>query len=115
MDRVINCTGPEGDCRKITSPLLANLLRDKLVRPDPLFLGLDSAKDGAVIDAAGAASDLLYTAGPSRKGTLWETVAVPEIRAQVSELAGVLLETVTYTHGRQLQQQDQDEYSAISG
>jgi uncharacterized NAD(P)/FAD-binding protein YdhS len=89
--RVINCTGPEVDCRKIENLLLNNLILQKLVRPDPLFLGLDVSDDGALINAHGAPSDFLYTLGPSRKGSLWETTAVPEIRMQASQLATLLL------------------------
>ena len=91
VDRVINCTGPEVDCRKINNPLLTDLLRQKLVRPDPLFLGLDTSDYGAVIDAHGEPSDFLYAVGPSRKGSLWESTAVPEIGDQVAELAALLL------------------------
>ena len=90
MGRVINCTGPESDCRKVASPLLRDLLRQGLVRPDPLFLGIDAAEDGAVIDAAGSTSDVLYTLGPPFKGRLWESIAVPEIRVQIAELAAGL-------------------------
>jgi uncharacterized NAD(P)/FAD-binding protein YdhS len=93
VDRVINCTGPEGDCRKVDDPLLTNLMRQKLARPDPLFLGLDVSPDGALIDAHGAASNLFYAIGPVRKGSLWETIAVPELRVQVSELSRLLLRT----------------------
>jgi uncharacterized NAD(P)/FAD-binding protein YdhS len=91
VDRVINCTGPESDCRKADDPLLANLMRQKLARPDSLFLGLDVSPDGALIDAHGTASTLLYAIGPVRKGSLWETIAVPELRVQVSELSKLLL------------------------
>jgi uncharacterized NAD(P)/FAD-binding protein YdhS len=91
VDRVINCTGPEADCRKLDGPLLTNLRKQKLARPDPLFLGLDVSGDGALIDACGEGSDFLYAVGPARKGSLWETTAVPEIREQVSRLATLLL------------------------
>jgi uncharacterized NAD(P)/FAD-binding protein YdhS/glyoxylase-like metal-dependent hydrolase (beta-lactamase superfamily II)/rhodanese-related sulfurtransferase len=91
VDRVINCTGPESDCRKADDPLLTNLMRQKLVRPDPLFLGLDVSPDGALIDGYGDVSDLLYAIGPVRKGSLWETIAVPELRVQVSELSRLLV------------------------
>jgi len=87
VDRVINCTGPESDCRRIESSLLSDLLRQKRVRPDPLFLGLEASAGGALTNAFGEASDFLYTLGPSRKGSLWETTAVPEIRLQAAELA----------------------------
>ena len=89
--RVINCTGPEVDCRRIENPLLTSLLHQKLVRPDSIFLGLDTSEQGALIDAQGQASDFLHTLGPSRKGSLWETTAVPEIRAQASQLANLIL------------------------
>jgi hypothetical protein len=62
--RVINCTGPEVDCRRIENLLLNNLLRQKLVRPDPLFLGLDTSEHGTLVGAHGEPSDFLYTIGP---------------------------------------------------
>src|SRR5208283_4105244 len=85
--RVINCTGPEADCRKLDDPLLCSLRNQRLSRPDPLFLGLDVSDDGALIDAYGVPSHFLYAVGPARKGSLWETTAVPEIRTQILELA----------------------------
>jgi uncharacterized NAD(P)/FAD-binding protein YdhS len=91
VDRVINCTGPECDCRKVDSPLLASLLHQKMARTDPLFLGLDVAPDGGVIDAQGVASKVFFAIGPIRKGTLWETTAVPDLRVQVAEVSKVLL------------------------
>jgi len=93
VDRVINCTGPEGDCRKVGDHLLTDLMRRKLAWPDPLFLGLEVSADAALIDANGETSDLLYAIGPVRKGSLWESIAVPELRVQASELAAHLLTT----------------------
>jgi len=71
--------------------LLSDLLDQRLVRPHPLFLGLDTADTGALLNAGGVPSDFLYTVGPLQKGNLWETIAVPDIRVQVSELASHLL------------------------
>jgi uncharacterized NAD(P)/FAD-binding protein YdhS len=88
---IVNCTGPETDFRRIDSPLLENLLRDGLARPDRFALGLDCAGDGGLIDVHGAASKVLYALGPARKGQLWEVTAVPEIRVQAAELAEVLV------------------------
>ena len=87
VDRVINCTGPETDCRRIEDPLIKNLVAQGLARPDPLFLGLDVDLEGALIDSSGRPSTALYVIGPARKGSLWETIAVPELRTQASELA----------------------------
>ena len=86
VDRVINCTAPETDCRRLRDPLLTNLLKRGMVRPDPLFLGLDVSADGALIDQDGMISESLYTIGPARKGSLWESTAVPEIREQARRL-----------------------------
>lgn len=91
IDYVLNCTGPNDDYRKVNSPLLNNLLNRGLIRPDRLFLGLDTADNGALLDSSGLPSDFLYALGPLRKGNLWETIAVPELRVQVSELALQLL------------------------
>jgi uncharacterized NAD(P)/FAD-binding protein YdhS len=92
VDRVINCTGPETDWRRLDNPLLTSLQEQHLARPDSLFLGLDVSDDGALIDANGTPSDFLYTIGPSRKGSLWETTAVPEIRQEVLDLVKHLLD-----------------------
>lgn len=88
---VVNCTGPEGDFRKLRHPLVDSLLEHGLARPDRLGMGLDVAADGALMDAWGEASSWLFTLGPLRKGALWETTAVPEIRVQAAELARRLL------------------------
>jgi uncharacterized NAD(P)/FAD-binding protein YdhS len=87
---VINCTGPEANPLRISSPLLTNLIATGTARPDFLYLGLDVAEDGALIGANGIASDFLYAAGPARKGQSWESNAVPEIRVQVQKLASLL-------------------------
>jgi uncharacterized NAD(P)/FAD-binding protein YdhS len=87
VDRVINCAGPETDCRRMDAPLIKRLLAQRIARPDALFLGLDMDANGALIDSTGTPSRLIYAIGPARKGLLWETTAVPEIREQAHQLA----------------------------
>jgi uncharacterized NAD(P)/FAD-binding protein YdhS len=87
VDRVINCAGPETDCRRMDAPLIKRLLAQRIARPDPLFLGLDVDANGALIDSSGNPSPSLYAIGAARKGLLWEATAVPEIREQASQLA----------------------------
>ena len=53
VGRVINCTGPSSDVRRMGDPLLDALLSRRLLRPDPLGLGVETAADGALLDAAG--------------------------------------------------------------
>jgi uncharacterized NAD(P)/FAD-binding protein YdhS len=86
-DAVVNCTGPLTDISRSDDPLLQALQDRGLVRPDPLRLGLDSTPEGRVVGADGVPVPGLYAVGPPRKGTLWESTAIPEIRAQAAEVA----------------------------
>lgn len=90
VDRVINCAGPETDYRRMDAPLIKSILAQRLARPDSLFLGLDVDANGALIDSTGQRSSALYAIGPVRKGFLWETTAVPELREQAADLAAHL-------------------------
>jgi uncharacterized NAD(P)/FAD-binding protein YdhS len=87
VNRVINCTGSESDCRRLDDSLIVSLFVQGLARPDPLFLGLDVDNHGSLIDDKGSAAQSLYAIGPPRKGTLWETTTVFDIRQQAVELA----------------------------
>lgn len=89
---LVNATGPGADVTR--DPLLARLVADGVVRPDRLRLGLDAAPGGAVLDASGAPDDRIFTLGPMLRGSLYETTAIPEIRAQAAALAPRLVETV---------------------
>jgi uncharacterized NAD(P)/FAD-binding protein YdhS/HEAT repeat protein len=98
VNRVVNCTGSECDYRKLMHPLTDQLIERGRAVPDPVSFGLAVAPNGALIDAEGRASESLFTLGPPRKGTLWETTAVPEIRVQARQLAELLL-TSLQRHG----------------
>ncbi len=86
VDRVINCTGPQSDVRRLDQPLLRDLLAQGDIVADPLGLGIDCVADGSVRDANGDVRDDLFVLGPLCKGVLWECTAVPEIRGQVRTL-----------------------------
>jgi uncharacterized NAD(P)/FAD-binding protein YdhS len=90
VQHVVNCTGPEGAITR-GHPLLQPLVAAGRVCPDVLGMGLATDAHGALVDASGQASGRLYTLGPPRRGELWETTAVPEIRAQARDLAEHLL------------------------
>lgn len=92
LSYVINCTGPECNFQQLDDPLVVQLFARGLIRPDPLFLGLDVDPSGALINAYGRASRDLFTLGSPRKGQLMETTAVPEIRVQAVQLAEQLIE-----------------------
>ncbi len=93
-DAVVNCTGPMTDVSRSTDPLLASLVARGLAAPDPLRLGVACTPGGEVLDVSGQVVPGLFVVGPPRKGTLFETTAVPEIRGQAAELAQRLPEQV---------------------
>ncbi len=63
------------------------MLERQQARPGPQGLGLATAPDGSVL---GPLADRLWTLGGLRRGDLWETTAIPEIRVQAKELAGTV-------------------------
>ena len=87
---IVNCTGPTADPVTGRNLLLCDVLGRGLARRDPHALGLQTADNGAVIDRAGRPSDWLYAIGALRRGSEWETTAVPELRTQAVALAGLL-------------------------
>ncbi|MBN8229316.1 FAD/NAD(P)-binding protein [Corallococcus macrosporus] len=91
VQHVINCTGPEASPASRSQPVLRGLLEAGQARADALGIGLATAPDGEVLDARGQPSAHLFTLGPPRRGDLWETTAVPEIRSQARDLSDHLL------------------------
>jgi uncharacterized NAD(P)/FAD-binding protein YdhS len=81
---VVNCTGPVGTVAK--DPLLAALARTALVRPGPTGLGIDTADDGRVLGVLPPTIPF-YSIGSLRRGNLWESTAMPEIREQAYDVA----------------------------
>jgi uncharacterized NAD(P)/FAD-binding protein YdhS len=86
-DAVVNCSGPLSDVSMSPDPLLRALVGRGLVTPDPLRLGVACTQDGEVLDVSSQVVAGLYVVGPPRKGTLYETTAIPEIRGQAATLA----------------------------
>jgi uncharacterized NAD(P)/FAD-binding protein YdhS len=86
-ERVVVCTGAGTSVERSASPLLRALLASGTASPDPLGLGLRSDERGALLDSDGHADGRVLTLGALRRGELWETTAVQEIRAQAEHLA----------------------------
>lgn len=83
---VIDCTGPGHDPRRAGDALTRQLLDSGRARPAPLGLGLDVDVQGRVIGADGRPSGLLML-GPPALSAFWETVAVPDIRQRIEDVA----------------------------
>lgn len=90
-DLVINCTGPKARFSNSGIPLYQQLFARGLAKPDDMDMGIAVDSHFAVIDADGQSSAFLHAIGPILKGTLWETVAVPELRAQAMHVAQAIL------------------------
>ena len=88
---VVNCAGPNAGAATSTDPLLRSLLDRGLAAAGPVGLGLDTTADGALRDTTGRTAIPVWTLGSLRRGTLWESTAIPEIRDQAAALAKRLL------------------------
>jgi uncharacterized NAD(P)/FAD-binding protein YdhS len=83
---VVNCAGP-GRLPGAAGSFVGSLLRAGQARVGPHALGLDIDAQGRLIEAGGTVAEARWLVGPMRRGALWETTAVPEIRAQARHLA----------------------------
>lgn len=90
---IVNCTGPDSDLRRVADPLVRQVLADGIIAVDRLGLGLDVAGDGAVIDARGTPSKLIFYVGPLLKARDWEATAVPELRLHAQRVADTIAGT----------------------
>lgn len=93
VDRAINCTGIHEDYRRRPRHLIQALIENGLAAPNDLGIGFRTGEFGELIDAQGRPSTVLFTLGPPRRGDLFETTAVPEIRCQAEALARRLIAT----------------------
>ena len=85
---VINATGVETRASALRNPLLQQLQASGQARPGPHGLGLDSDAAGdRLLAADGQPQARLGVLGSLRIGSLWESLAVPELRQQAQALA----------------------------
>lgn len=90
--KVINCTGPESNYRKVRFPIIGDLIGRGKVKTDELGLGIQCTPEGKIINEQGDIEQGLWCIGPMRKSVLWETTALRELRGQAAELALLIAE-----------------------
>lgn len=90
VGRVVDCTGPDLVPTDLTDPPWRNLLRRGDAVPGPLGIGV-STVHGRLRDRDGRTVRALWTLGAPRRGELWETTAIPEIRVQALAVAEAVL------------------------
>jgi len=88
---VINATGVEMRAQAMRNPLLQQLLGSGIARPGPHGIGIDTDATGNLIDADGVAEARIQVVGSLRIGSLWESLAIPELRAQAAQAGQALL------------------------
>ena len=86
-DKVVDCRGVVSVPYRAVNPAVRDLLARGRAQLDPLQIGLDVTRDGAVIDRSGRTSQRLFAIGPLARAALWEITSVPEIRRQCAEVA----------------------------
>lgn len=94
-DVAFNSVGLISDIRRHESPLLDSLIEQGIAQFDDTFLGLRASAKGNLVARDGNELSCVYVLGPLRRGELWETTAVREIRTQAQEIAKSLLERRT--------------------
>ncbi|MGM1058291.1 FAD/NAD(P)-binding protein [Saccharothrix sp. Mg75] len=87
---LVNTTGFRQD---VGDPLLHDLVAGGTARPDPVGLGVATGGDGRVLDRRGAPRRI-FTLGALRRGELFESTAVPEIRNQAATIAAAAMGAV---------------------
>jgi uncharacterized NAD(P)/FAD-binding protein YdhS len=87
VDRIITCTGVQESYTDSPRPMIRSLMKLGLAQANDLGVGLRTDGSGALIDTHQRASAVFFTLGPPRRGELFESTAVPEIRAQAEALA----------------------------
>ena len=97
VDAVFNCTGSPADIQAWKSALLNNLLASGFAAPHPTRLGLRCDANGALLSRDGKVSPGLYALGILRRGELWESTAVPDLRIQAARLARFICEQSEYS------------------
>lgn len=91
FDAVVLCTGPD-DAALLSAAPLADLAAKGIVTSGPHGMGIATNADtGQVCNQQGRLVDGLYAIGPLRRGTLWESTAIPEIRVEARRLATLLV------------------------
>ncbi len=87
VDRAINCTGIHEEYRKDPRRLIRSLIESGLASANDLGIGFRTDEFGGLVDVRGRPSTVLFVLGPPRRGELFETTAVPEIRCQAESVA----------------------------
>lgn len=94
VDMAVNGTGLFSDILRTDSPLVSQLIRDRLAQPDDFRLGFRVNGIGQLLSMDGAVQQELFAIGTLRRGEELECTAVPEIRRQVLRMVEQIVRMV---------------------
>lgn len=86
---VVNCTGPANDVRRLGDPLVDDLFASGRAVPATAGMGVRT-EAGRLISATGELTSI-WALGAWRRGELWESTAIPEIRTQAADLGRAMV------------------------
>jgi uncharacterized NAD(P)/FAD-binding protein YdhS/predicted metal-dependent enzyme (double-stranded beta helix superfamily) len=86
-DVAIMCTGPSDRIERRRDALTQSLLASGIAMPDRHSMGFSTNSGAFLLNPRGETQAGLYAIGPLRKGSLWESTALREIRVQAQEVA----------------------------
>ena len=95
---VFNCTGPNFNLKTLDNELLRNLNASGFICPHEFGVGVKTSNIYNVVDASDKVLDNVYIMGPILKPQLFETVAVPELRNEVKDIADKIINQVKYKY-----------------
>jgi uncharacterized NAD(P)/FAD-binding protein YdhS len=94
---VVNCTGTSTVVLPGIDPLADDLLAPRagvsLGRLSTAGLGFQT-QSGRLVDSVGSTAAPIWTLGSVRRGELFESTAIPEIRTQAAQVAAAVLEEI---------------------
>ena len=94
---VVNCTGTSTVVRTGTDPLVDDLLTPRagvsLARLSTAGLGFRTS-GGRLVDSVDSTEAPIWTLGSVRRGELFESTAIPEIRTQAAQVAAAVLDEI---------------------
>lgn len=85
--RIVNCTGPSTDLRRVGDALVVRMRETGSLAVDPHGLGLLVGDGYRVQRADGSLHARVRYVGPLLRAQLWEATAVPELRVHAAALA----------------------------
>ena len=98
FDVVINCTGLDASCGARDNPLLASLIAQGTMRPDPSGFGFEVDAQCRPVGADGAAAQGLRIFGPPTAGTFGDPLGVlfiaPQVRRAMAGMLGELAQAL---------------------